>query len=70
MDNLKAKAYELRKHVLDIIMAGKGGHIGGDMSVMEILVSLYFHTMNISPAPLLQRKRSVNAQPEFKEVFL
>lgn len=48
MDNLKAKAYDLRKDTLDIIMAGKGGHIGGDMSIMEILVSLYFNQMNIS----------------------
>ena len=49
MENLKAKAYELRKDAVDIIMAGGGGHIGGDMSVMEVLVDLYFHQMNISP---------------------
>ena len=30
-------------------MAGGGGHIGGDMSIMEILVELYFDQMNISP---------------------
>ena len=30
-------------------MTGKGGHIGGDMSVMDILVTLYFDQMNISP---------------------
>ncbi len=47
--NLKAKAYDLRKDALDIIVAGGGGHIGGDMSVMEVLVSLYFNQMNISP---------------------
>lgn len=49
MENLKAKAYDLRKDTVDIIMAGNGGHIGGDMSVMEVLVSLYFQQMNISP---------------------
>jgi transketolase len=49
MENLKAKAYELRKDTVDIIMAGGGGHIGGDMSVMEVLVDLYFHQMNVSP---------------------
>ncbi len=49
MENLTAKAYRLRQHVLDIIMAGKGGHIGGDMSVIDILVTLYFDQMNISP---------------------
>ena len=49
MENLKAKAYELRKNTVDIIMAGGGGHIGGDMSVMEILTDLYFRQMNVSP---------------------
>lgn len=42
-------AYKLRKDTLDIIMAGKAGHIGGDMSEMDILVQLYFKHMNISP---------------------
>ena len=42
MENLKALAYELRKDTIDIIMAGGGGHIGGDMSMMEVLVDLYF----------------------------
>lgn len=49
MDNLKAKAWALRQDAVRLINEGKAGHIGGDMSVMEILVSLYFHTMNISP---------------------
>lgn len=49
MENLTAKAYRLRKNVVDIIMAGKGGHIGGDMSVIDVLVTLYFDQMNISP---------------------
>ena len=49
MENLKALSYELRKNVVDMIMEGNGGHIGGDMSVMDILVQLYFNDMNISP---------------------
>lgn len=49
MENLKAKAYDLRKNAVDIIRAGKGGHIGGDMSVMDILTELYFDEMNVSP---------------------
>lgn len=47
--NLKTLSYDLRKDCLDIIMAGGGGHIGGDMSIMEILVELYFDRMNVSP---------------------
>lgn len=49
MDGLKAKTYELRQNALDIVMSGKGGHIGGDMSVIDILSTLYFRIMNISP---------------------
>ena len=49
MQNLKALSYDLRKNVIDMIVEGKGGHIGGDMSVMDILVELYFEQMNISP---------------------
>ena len=52
--NTKAKeltllAYGLRRHVVDMVVSGKGGHIGGDMSVLNILVALYFDQMNISP---------------------
>ena len=32
-----------------MIVEGKAGHIGGDMSVMEILTEIYFDQMNISP---------------------
>lgn len=49
MNQLRAKTYELRKHVVDMIIAGKGGHIGGDMSVIDILAVLYFRQMNVSP---------------------
>ena len=49
MSNLKAMSFAFRKDTVDMIMAGKGGHIGGDMSVMDILIELYFEQMNISP---------------------
>ncbi|MBQ7147684.1 MAG: transketolase [Pseudobutyrivibrio sp.] len=46
---LTIKALELRKVVLEMIMKSGGGHIGGDYSVMETLVALYYSQMNISP---------------------
>lgn len=46
---LEARSYDLRKNVIDMIISGKGGHIGGDMSVIDILNVLYFRHMNISP---------------------
>lgn len=48
-DTLQSLCFSLRQDVVNIIRSGKAGHIGGDMSIMETLVSLYFHTMNISP---------------------
>ena len=48
MKELKKLAYKLRQDVVDMIVKGKGGHIGGDMSVMDTLVTLYFKEMNIS----------------------
>lgn len=49
MENLKAFSFDLRKKVVEMIKEGGGGHIGGDMSVIDILITLYFKQMNISP---------------------
>lgn len=46
---LAALAYELRAKTVDVICGAGCGHIGGDMSVMDVLVMLYFKHMNISP---------------------
>ena len=48
-ENLKALSYKLRMDTIDIIMAGGGGHIGGDMSGMEILTDLYFRQLKVAP---------------------
>ncbi len=48
MNTLAVRAYELRQDVLDMIMAGGGGHIGGDMSSMEIMLTLY-RRMKVNP---------------------
>ena len=49
MENLKAKALEIRENILDMVYRAKAGHIGGDFSVCDILVSLYYLHMNVSP---------------------
>ncbi len=49
MVDLKVLSCDLRKNVVDMIVEGKGGHIGGDMSVIDILIELYFEQMSISP---------------------
>lgn len=48
-DALQAQAFALRKNIADIVVAGNGGHIGGDMSILETLLVLYSCRMNIRP---------------------
>lgn len=47
--NLTKKAYELRRDILEMIYRSQAGHIGGDLSVIDILTVLYFKEMNVSP---------------------
>ena len=52
MDDLTAlqkRSFELRKDIVELIRTGKAGHIGGDMSVLEILMTLYLRRMRITP---------------------
>lgn len=46
---LELKSWDLRQDILDIIMAGGGGHIGGDMSVLNTLLVLYKNHLHITP---------------------
>ena len=59
LKELSRLAYDLRKDTVDMIMAGNGGHIGGDMSVMETLVTLYFDQMNINPENMNDPERDL-----------
>lgn len=51
MDNreLNVRSWDLRQDILDIVMAGGGGHIGGDMSVLLPLLVLYKKHLRITP---------------------
>jgi transketolase len=46
---LKRKALNIRRKIIRMIRAGKGGHVGGAMSSVEIVTALYFHLMNSDP---------------------
>lgn len=49
LKELKALAFDLRLDVLELVYQAKTGHIGGDFSVMDILVTMYFDQMKINP---------------------
>lgn len=46
---LLKKAVDIRKDIVTMIHRAGTGHIGGDLSVADILVDLYYRQMNISP---------------------
>ncbi len=46
---LERLRWKLRRDCVDIIMAGAGGHIGGDMSVIDALMVLYKNHLRITP---------------------
>ncbi len=49
IDELTKKANRLRKDVIEEVFRSSAGHVGGDLSVMDILTVLYFGVMNVSP---------------------
>ncbi len=49
IQHLELKATKIRKRLLEMIYTAKSGHTGGSLSSVDILVSLYFHIMNIRP---------------------
>lgn len=49
MECLQKKAYEIRRDVIEMVHNSSAGHVGGDLSVVDILTVLYFNVMNVSP---------------------
>jgi transketolase len=49
MINLKEKSWQIREDVVTLVHNAGCGHIGGDMSVTDILVTLYYKHMNCTP---------------------
>lgn len=46
---LEDKARQIRRDIVTLVHRAGCGHIGGDLSVTDILVDLYYKQMNISP---------------------
>lgn len=42
-------AARIRRHVVEMCAGGEGGHLGGSMSVADILAALYFAVMRVDP---------------------
>ncbi len=46
---LEKKSIEVRKRLMRMIFEAKGGHTGGSLSSVDILVALYFDVLNVNP---------------------
>jgi transketolase len=49
LKKLTEKAHQLRKDVIQTLVWSGGGHAGGALSQVEILVALYYKYLNINP---------------------
>jgi len=48
-EELTRKAAQLRRDIIEEVYNSKAGHVGGDLSVIDILTVLYNKVMNVSP---------------------
>ncbi len=49
INHLRQKCLDVRRDIIEMVYVGGSGHPGGSLSAVEILVTLYFHTMRIRP---------------------
>lgn len=47
---LRDKAVEMRKNIVKLVIVAGGGHVGGALSMTDILVMMYNHILNIDPS--------------------
>lgn len=48
---VRARAVDIRADILDMIPAGKVGHLGGSCSIADVTAALYFKHMHVYPDP-------------------
>src|SRR5229473_398209 len=57
IDELKAIARRVRRHIVTIVAAANSGHPGGSLSAVEIATALYFRVMLHDPQKPLSPER-------------
>lgn len=55
--NLKQKAKEFRKEIINVIYSAQSGHPGGSLSCIDMLVGLYYYKLKIEPENPLWENR-------------
>ena len=46
---LALRSEDIRKRLLEVVYRAKAGHIGGDLSSLNVLTALYMRVMNVDP---------------------
>ncbi|MBF0216167.1 MAG: transketolase [Candidatus Omnitrophica bacterium] len=54
---LKKKAIDIRRDILTMLEKAGSGHTGGSLSIVEILISLYYQKMNLDCKTFVCRER-------------
>lgn len=49
LEGLERVSLEVRRHIIKMITQAQGGHLGGSLSCVELLVALYFEVMEVDP---------------------
>lgn len=52
INQLKLISEQSRRRLLEVICSARAGHTGGDLSCLNVLTALYFHTLRLDPADL------------------
>src|SRR5665648_3089 len=47
--NIEKKANIIRRYIIEMISNAEGGHIGGALSIADIMAVLYFHILKVDP---------------------
>lgn len=55
--DLPALCKQLRRDIINMIANGASGHPGGSLSVIDMLVALYFGKMNLDPCEPVNPQR-------------
>lgn len=48
-DDIRAVTHRIREHIVNMCAGPEGGHVGGSLSLVEILATLYFRVMVVDP---------------------
>jgi transketolase len=47
---LESTARQIRRDIVDMIYHARSGHLGGSLSIVEILAALYYRILSVDPA--------------------